>query len=241
MDNGNRALRCNLCGYEAGGFLGQGWTTGVVKRHHIVGAGYRPHAICPRCGSVDRDRFVWLFLQHRARLPRHPARLLHVAPEPSLSRALRAQSTVAYVSLDIDMSRRHAMVAMDLTRLGLASESFDVIICNHVLEHIRRDVTAMAELYRVMKPAGFGILQVPLSVISSRTYENDACVTPYDRFRTFGQDDHVRIYGWDYVSRLRAVGFDVDVLTAVDLGGPAAVMEHALIDGEPLFVVARPR
>ena len=137
-------------------------------------------------------------------------KMLHVAPEPSLARRFRKMFD--YLSVDFDGSK--AMKAADVTKLGFPNDTFDAIVCNHVLEHVPQDRWAMSELFRVLKPGGWASLQVPRTEL--QTDEDSTVVDPQERVRRFGQDDHVRIYGRDYFDRLRQAGFRVTVYRLKD-------------------------
>jgi len=113
--------------------------------------------------------------------------------------------------LSADISAEQVMVNMDITDIQYSADSFDAVICNHVLEHIPNDRVAMKELHRVLRPDGWALLQVPISLNSETTYEDASITTPDGRERAFGQADHVRIYARDYVDRLRGAGFGVEV------------------------------
>jgi SAM-dependent methyltransferase len=136
-----------------------------------------------------------------------PKDLLHVAPEPQMAILFKRAAHLRYVSVDLMTSR--AMVKSDLTRLSFTDASFDFVFCSHVLEHVPDDRAAMRELYRVMRPRGWAILQVPIK--GDRTYEDFSITTPEGRLAAFGQHDHVRMYGRDYRDRLMEAGFDVTV------------------------------
>ncbi len=127
---------------------------------------------------------------------------------------------------------------MDITDIHLPDHSFDVIICNHVMEHIPDDTQAMSELYRVMKPGGWAILQTPIS--GDTTFEDPTVQSPEERQRLFGQRDHVRIYGRDYEDRLRSVGFTVNVDGYVRSLDPVIVSSSGLDADEDIYYCARP-
>lgn len=176
---------------------------------------------CPRCRCFDRERLTWLFLEPTLR--RLPAsrkvRLLHVAPELSLDALLRAHPGID--ALTFDLQRKDVDVRGDLCDMSMfADASFDGFICSHVLEHIPDDRRAMAELYRVLAPGGWGIALVPLypnDVLE--THEDWSKTSDAERWHHFGQGDHVRLYAKnDYVSRLQAAGFSVEQLGARDFG-----------------------
>jgi predicted SAM-dependent methyltransferase len=133
---------------------------------------------------------------------------LHIAPEKGLEKRLRKQHGDY---LTADLYEQDVMVKMDITDIQFADGSFDVILCNHVLEHVPDDRKAMSELHRVLRPGGWGILQVPISKLLRSTYEDSSITTDAGREQAFGQSDHVRIYGPDYRERLERAGFDVDI------------------------------
>lgn len=177
----------------------------------------RRDAICPHCGSVERHRLAWLFFEQRTDLfDRRPKRMLHVAPELCFQRRLRTRIGRGYLSADLESPR--AAVRMDVMDIQYPDESFDVILCSHVLEHVSDDRRAMRELHRVLKLDGWAVLLVPITAES--TFEDPAITDPAERMRLFGQEDHVRRYGPDYVDRLREAGFEVAVTTVQDLATP---------------------
>lgn len=141
--------------------------------------------------------------------------MLHVSPEPVLGEKFKAQYR-DYVSIDLD--GRKAMQAMDVTALTFPNETFDAVVCNHVLEHVPNDRAAMAEIYRVLKPGGWASLQVPIK--GDMTTEDPSVTDPAERQRMYGQEDHVRQYGRDYVSRLKRAGFKVRVIPKETLAEP---------------------
>lgn len=168
----------------------------------------RDDARCPVCGSLERHRLCWLFLTGRTDLfDGRPRRMLHVAPEPVLTRRFQRVHGIDYVS--VDLCSRLADVHMDLAQLAFADETFHVIYCSHVLEHIQDDVQAMRELRRVLRPDGWAILQVP--ILREVTFEDPRITDPDERLAMFGQHDHVRIYGQDFADRLREAGFQVRI------------------------------
>ncbi len=130
---------------------------------------------------------------------------------------------------------------MDITDIGIESMSFDLIICNHVLEHVVDDRKAMRELFRVLKPGGLAILQVPIAMLTEETVEAPSITDPAERERRFGQSDHVRIYGLDYPNRLREAGFFVVTPTPLDFLDGSSVAQYGLLANERLFVCSRER
>ncbi len=167
----------------------------------------RSHAKCPRCGALERHRVLWLFLRQETDLFERPGAMLHVAPEYAFLRRLSATEGLRYVTGDFDSAL--ADHQLDVMALPFADQSFDFLICNHVLEHVDDDRLAMAEVHRVLKPGGWAILMCPIDCRRATTLEDPAVVTPEQRHRVFGQDDHARLYGRDYRERLAAAGFSV--------------------------------
>jgi SAM-dependent methyltransferase len=142
-------------------------------------------------------------------------------------------------SVGVDLTNPMADQRVDLTAMPFADESFDAVLCMHVLEHIPDDKSAMAELFRVLRPGGWAVLQVPLD-LSGPTREDLTVTDPKERLRLYGQEDHVRLYGDDYPERLSAVGFRVDVDEFVQEVSPALRAVARLDDGEALYVARKP-
>ena len=189
-----------------------GYTFPVLTERQVIGGGRRPSA-CYQCGSADRERLVYLYLRdHGGLADAASKRVLHIAPEKRLSAALLDQGFAEYVRGDLHMEGYKyppEVQNIDATDIPFDDDSFDLVICNHVLEHIPTDDVAMKELCRVLRPGGTAILQVPISASTAETFEDPSVTDPKQREVVFGQFDHVRIYGQDYADRLKAAGFTV--------------------------------
>ncbi len=196
----------------------------------------RPNARCPRCGSLERHRLLWLFLTGREGMLSASTRLLHVAPEPILSTLLRSQLGARYVSADLGES---ADVRLDVTALPFRQGTFDAVICNHVLEHVSADRSAMREFRRILRTPGWAILESPVDSRLEETYEDPSIVSPAERERAFGQFDHVRVYGRDFQDRLRDAGFDVEPATCAALAEADSAARYAL--SKRMLYLCRPR
>jgi SAM-dependent methyltransferase len=169
----------------------------------------RSNERCPSCGARDRNRHLWLYLVNKTNLLADPLRVLHFAPERVLEKKLKPLPNLDYVSTDLE--RQRADVKADITDLPFPDDSFDVILCSHVLEHVVEDRKGMRELYRVLKPGGWALVLVPIDSRRDETFEDPTILAPRDRERAFGQADHVRIYGGDFKARLEEAGFTVRV------------------------------
>lgn len=184
------------------------------RRFRRYGAVPREDAQCVHCGSLERHRFLWLFLSRKTNLfDGTPGKILHVAPERCLEPRFREQLDGDYLTADLMDPR--AMVKMDITDIPYPDQSFDIIYCSHVLEHVDDDRKAMREFFRVLKDDGWAILLVPIT--RAETYEDPSIVEPLERLKAFGQEDHVRRYGPDYVDRLHDAGFNVEITDVNDL------------------------
>lgn len=168
----------------------------------------RANVLSPSTLSLERHRLLWLYLKRETTFFDKPLKVLHVAPEQAFYKRFRKQANLDYITTDLNSPL--ADVKADLCNLPFADESFDVIFCNHVLEHIPNDRKAMQELHRVMKQGGWGIFQVPQDYNRAVTFEDETITDPKERTRIFGQYDHVRVYGLDYFDKLRVVGFFVE-------------------------------
>jgi len=167
----------------------------------------RPRAKCPGCGALERHRVLWLFLERETDLLRRRGDLLHIAPEYALMRRLERVEGLRYLSGDLDSAL--AEVVLDVMDLPFEGESFDFLICNHVLEHVEDDRRALAEIRRVLRPGGWAILMCPVDRRRATTLEDPTVTTPAERHRVYGQSDHLRLYGRDYADRLAEAGFAV--------------------------------
>ncbi len=188
------------------------------------------HRYCPVCRSLQRHRLVWLLLERRSLL-KGVGRVLHIAPEAALSAKLQAAARDLYLSVDLAMPS--AMARMDITQLALPSQSFDLLYCSHVLEHVPDDRAAMREFRRVLRRGGVAIILVPIS--GSTTFEDASITDPLERERLFGQFDHVRSYGLDIEERLQEAGFEVERVTTSDLANKEE-MERFGLEEEPIFL-----
>lgn len=194
----------------------------------------RANAICWRCGSHERHRALWLYLERHPELLADASSLLHFAPEWCLEHRLRGLQSVRYVTADLEPGA--AELRLDITQLTLMDGAFDAVICSHVLEHVEDDVAAMSELRRVLAPGGWAIVMVPLDTGRARTYENPAITASADREREFLQHDHVRLYAPDIAERLGAAGFDVTIARVAHDLGPEAIARYGLVESDWLFV-----
>lgn len=166
--------------------------------------------LCPSCNSLPRHRMLWMYLMEKRKI--HALgniKILHFAPEGVLRNFFASLPNVTYVTADLYMD--DVMHKMDITDIKFPDNSFDVIVCIHVLEHIVDDHRAMKELFRVLKPGGWALLQSPMRPALERTFEDPGIVSEEDRFQHFGQHDHVRIYGRDYRERLEKAGFNMTI------------------------------
>ncbi len=198
------------------------------------GANRRQNAICPGCLSLERHRLLWLYLQNKTNLFNENLAVLHVAPEYIFQRKLISFSHLKYLTADIVSGE--AMVQMDITNISYDDNYFDVILCNHVLEHIPDDDRAIKELYRVLKPNGWAILQVPIDRQLAKTIEGSPTLTLEEREKLFGHHDHVRQYGRDYQVKLEQAGFTVKIDSYPQQLGAEAIKKFGLIPDENIFV-----
>ncbi|ROI13590.1 class I SAM-dependent methyltransferase [Epilithonimonas hominis] len=197
----------------------------------------RPNALSPGTLSLERHRQMWLYLQNETNIFTHKLKVLHIAPEQEFLRKFKKMKNLEYTSADLFSPI--VDVKADIVDLPFEDNSFDVIICNHVLEHIVDDRKAMSELYRVMKSGGWGIVQVPMRNSLEKTYEDFTITDPKERQKHFGQYDHVRWYGMDYFDRLKSVGFDADINFYSQKFSEADIKRFGLNKNEILPVVRK--
>ena len=196
-----KGKQCPLCGCQRRKFLPYGYVTS------------RENALCPNCLSLERHRLLWLWLLRESDIGRGAMalpRLLHIAPEVALMRKFKkmyAREAERYVTADLESPL--ADMHFDVQQIPLEDESFDAIICNHIMEHVEDDRKALKELYRIMRRGGWGVILSPVELEREKTFEDDTITDRAERTRIFGQYDHRRIYGRDYAQRLASAGFEV--------------------------------
>ena len=218
-------VTCPCCGWRFRRFLPGGI---AVKR---------ANALCPRCGSLERHRLLWLYLKSRTDIFQRHHRLLHFAPEAVFAKRFRGMSQLVYITADL--SSRRAGTRADIMNIPYKDNSFDIVLCNHVLEHVEDDQKAMREICRVLSPHGWAILQTPIDSRRSTTFEDPAIVSPEAREQAFGQRNHVRMYGRDYKERLKKAGFTVNVDSYFEELGPDLARKYGLQDEEIYFCTKR--
>jgi SAM-dependent methyltransferase len=165
----------------------------------------RPNALCPSCLSLERHRLIWLYMKEKTNFFQEKLNVLHVAPEPCFMKRFEKIHGEKYITADIESPL--AKVKMDIHQIPFEQNTFDVVLCNHVLEHVENDIKAMSEIKRVLKPGGWAIMQVPFfSPVPEITFEDLSITNPREREKAFGQDDHVRMFGNDYAKRIERAG-----------------------------------
>lgn len=229
-------------------YLGEGKECPVCgcKRRKFLPYGYvtpRENALCPKCLSLERHRLLWLWLLRESDLGRGAMalpRMLHIAPEVALMRRFRkmyASAPDRYITADLESPL--ADMHFDVQHIPLKDGEVDVVICNHIMEHVEDDRRAMRELHRILRHGGWGVVLSPVERERELTFEDDTITDRDERTRIFGQYDHRRIYGRDYADRLREAGFEVMVLPYKDSLTPAEQERYALTD-EDLYIVYKP-
>ncbi|MCK5815323.1 MAG: class I SAM-dependent methyltransferase [Flavobacteriaceae bacterium] len=168
----------------------------------------RENVLSPSTLSLERHRLLWLYLKNKTNFFTSKKSLLHFAPEQAFYKRFRKMDNLDYTTTDLNSPL--ADVKADICNLPFEDNSYDIIFCNHVLEHIPDDTKAMQELYRVLKKGGMGIFQIPQELDRATTFEDNSITDKKERAKIFGQYDHVRIYGRDYFDKLRNIGFKVD-------------------------------
>ena len=201
---------------------GRGYRKFLPYGYHQV----RPNALCPGTLSLERHRLLWLYLQRQTSFLTQPLKVLHIAPEQAFYQKFKSFSHWNYTTTDLHSPL--ADIKADITALPFENDRFDLIFCNHVLEHIPNDKQALSEIYRVLKKGGTAILQVPLEETRSQSLEDNSITDPKERARLFGQYDHVRIYGQDYYQRIAAVGFRGQAVDMISQLSPQEIQQFAL-------------
>jgi SAM-dependent methyltransferase len=198
---GNR-VECPVCGRTFRKFLPYGYNQ------------VRKNVLCPGCLSLERHRLMWLYLKNKTGFFTQPVKVLHVAPEQCFYKILKKMPNLQYVTADLESPL--ADVKLDLQDMPLPDNDYDMVICNHVLEHVPDDRKAIREIHRVLKPSGMAIMLVPTAFSMEKTYEDPSITSPAEREKHFRQKDHYRLYGKDFLERVKEAGFIVPTVNYID-------------------------
>ncbi|WNH13319.1 class I SAM-dependent methyltransferase [Thalassobellus suaedae] len=190
----------------------------------------RNNVLSPSTLSLERHRLLWLYLKNETDLFSAKKEVLHFAPEQCFLKRFRKLKNLDYTTTDL--LSPIADVKADICNLPFKDNTYDMILCNHVLEHIPDDTKAMKEMYRVLKPGGMGIFQIPQDLSSETTFEDDSITDKKERAKIFGQYDHVRVYGRDYFNKLRDIGFKVEEVDYTATLSAEAIEKYCLAKGE---------
>lgn len=221
---GNK-VECPVCERKFRKFLSYG--SNVAHREGVL---------CPYDLTLERHRLMWLYLKRETDFfTKEQTKLLHIAPEQCFYSRFKKQSNLEYLTGDLVSPL--ADIHFDLHHIPLEDNRFDVVFCNHVLEHVDDAHQCMKELYRVMAPGGWGIFQVPQDLKRAETYEDWSIKSPEEREKHFWQKDHVRLFGRDYPEWLRKAGFEVEVAFEKNPISDEEVSRFRLIQEEILYVV----
>lgn len=199
---------------------------------------HRENVLCPYDLTLERHRLMWLYLKEQSNFfSANNLDVLHIAPEQCFHKKFKNQKNLNY--LTGDLVSPIADMHFDLHEIPLEDNRFDVVFCNHVLEHVDDAHQCMSELYRVMKPGGWGIMQVPLDYTRDTTYEDASITSPEEREKHFWQKDHVRLFGNDYPEWLKKAGFEVETFDVNQKYSSEMVDRYRLIKEEMIFVVSK--
>jgi predicted SAM-dependent methyltransferase len=223
-------MYCICCNSNFGTFL----PFGIIRREN---------ALCPVCGSLERHRLHWHYMKSNTNLfssEGKKLKLLHVAPETIFYNQFITNNRIDYFPCDkfekgYENAYSSETLNVDITNIQFEDNTFDVIYCSHVLEHVIDDKKAMKELFRILKPGGWALLQVPLDNKRDKTYEDYHIITPEEREKAFGQKDHVRIYGKDYKEKLEHAGFQVKVDNYLKKFTEEEIIRNGFMEGEEIY------
>lgn len=222
----NKKNYCPICNNYVDEFL----PFGVVLREN---------ALCPICGSLERHRLIYLYLKAKTSIFNKNVKMLHIAPEKILANVFRKYSNIDYLPTDLDKTRPMIKEEMDIQNIQYPDNSFDVIFCSHVLEHVPDDKKAMSELHRVLKPEGSAIIMVPINHSYKTTYDDPSINTPELRKEHYGISEHLRVYGLDFLDKLQEAGFNSKIDNYINEFTEETIRKYGLLKSDDIFVCTK--
>ncbi len=227
---------CSICGKHVAFFLNTGVRTEIFSRLKIVGGGYRKHVRCPLCGSIDRTRWLNWIIENKTDIYANPDNaILHIAPEKCIEEKIRRKTGI-YISGDMQKGRADRVV--DITNMTFENGYFDYIIINHVLEHVPDEKKAIEEVKRVLKSSGKFIFSMPICE-SQMTFESNKELSETERLRTYGQKDHVRLYGTDTKERMEKYGLEVEEFIAKRFLSEKELSRMRILTEDRIFIAKK--
>ena len=233
------ARHCTICDHKVWRFMphrsGSRGMPALMRMMNMVGSD-PDHFECPHCGAHDRERHLLMYLRASGVLMDLRGKsVLHFAPEKRLSGFIRSAQPARYLPCDL-FPQTQEVQRVDMLQMPFESGSLDVVIANHVLEHVDDDARALAEIHRVLKQGGIAILQTPYSSRLHGTWHDGGIDSPEARLQAYGQEDHVRLYGRDIFERIVAAGFESCVQQHADLLAAVEPVKEGVNPGEPFFL-----
>lgn len=234
---------CVVCDQSVGDFLSYsgGWSAVplLIRALDVVGSD-PDHFECPRCGAHDRERHLLLYMKVTGLLDGLSGKdILHVAPERHLAPAIAEARPRTYLKGDLHPTAQDVK-RIDLMAISCGAESFDLVIANHVLEHVADDRVAVQEIFRVLRPGGHAILQTPFSAMLHHTWSDPGIDTDIGRLHAYGQEDHVRLFGRDIFARFAESGLVPCIAAHEDLLADFDAVRYGVNPREPFFLLRRP-
>lgn len=217
---------CPLCNFKAKKFLDSPY-------------GIRKNVRCPRCNSLERHRAQWIFGLRNLKFFNYDSfSVLHFAPEFCISQRLIKTKNCIYKTAEYS-SKSLADYHIDIQNTELNPEMFDIVICNHILEHVDDDHKALKEIFRILKTGGKAFIQVPVDINLENSFEDSEITDPVQRKVHFGQQDHKRLYGNDFPKRLEKAGFSVSTVRFWEKLSEKELNYYAITDFEPVYICSK--
>lgn len=198
---------------------------------------YRKNVLCPNDLTLERHRLIWLYLKNDTDFFTKRKSILHIAPEQCFLDKFKANVKFDYVTADLESPI--ADLHFDIHNIPIESNLYQVIFCNHVLEHVEDASQCLSELYRVMQPGGWGIFQVPQDFNRAETYEDPSITSPEEREKHYWQKDHLRLFGTDYPEWLKKAGFEVEEFSVKEQFSEDEINRYRLMENEILYIARK--